>query len=561
MPPFSEYFSEENIINELCRARVKLAGKRHDAAFLDNMARTARPPHNVPPSDWGTIALDAFPGRREWHRFRARQRGNTSAAEVNHRALCTAVVVLRQQTPRPSWASKLDQIVKRIRNRALSTRPFVFGRPSIIAPPKEPGGHLYRPLATYTLENKIIEGLTARYLRTMLDKALLPSCMAFRCRKKHRPPPSTHDALAAIMMMRASHPGKPLFVAECDIKGFFDCVGHRVARESVDALIADATQRDPSLKVDQRAREILEAYLQSYSFVNNVRGAAQPKLQKHDPKGTFKWHERDLQQLYRNTALPAIGVPQGGALSCLIANAVLHRADKALADIKQQTGTPLLYLRYCDDMILISTDETVCHAAFQRYGHTLRSLRLPAHPPKHVVKYDKKFWEGKSNAPYEWSAAGVPWIQFVGYQIRYDGLVRIRPKSLKKQLTAVTRTTDRVLAALKRADSQQDIRRTAREIQHRLRQKLISMSVGRITLGTNYHAPQPMCWAAGFRGLAGRTICRNHLKVLDRHRERQIQRLRRHLKNFHLPQPRPARHKTDAHKYYGRPFSYWAQFP
>ncbi len=191
MPLFAEYFSEENLIYELCRARVKLAGKRHDAAFLHNMARTARPPHEVPPPDWGAIPLDIFPGRREWHRFRTKQRGNTPAVEVNHRALYKAVTALRQRTPQPPWASKLDQIVKRIRNRVLSTRPFYFAPPSIIALPKEPGGHLYRPLATYTLENKIIEGLTARYLRTLLDKALLPSCMAFRCRKKHQPPPST----------------------------------------------------------------------------------------------------------------------------------------------------------------------------------------------------------------------------------------------------------------------------------------------------------------------------------------------------------------------------------
>lgn len=256
-------------------------------------------------------------------------------------------------------------------------------------------------------------------------------------------------------------------------------MGHRIARESLDDLIADATREDPSLVIDPRAREIFDAYLQSYSFLNNVRGTAQRDLRKRDQQGEFKWPEQDLDQLYRSQSLPAIGVPQGGALSCVIANAVLHRADKAVAQVKRQHGTPLLYLRYCDDMILIAATRTACTAAFNAYQRTLRDLLLPVDPPQPVRPYNKHFWEEKSKRPYEWSATGSPWIQFVGYQIRHDALLRIRPSSLKKQLTAVTKTTDKLLFALERAHQQHSIRGTAREIQHRLRQKLISMSVGR----------------------------------------------------------------------------------
>jgi hypothetical protein len=560
MPPFADYFSEENIIEELCRARIKLAGKRHDAAFQHNITRTARAPHSIPPSDWGTISERIFPSRRVWHRYRPKRRRNEPAAEVNQRALYKAIMTLRGQTPQPAWAQGLEQITKRIRQRVLSTRPFRFRRPKIIALPKQPGGHVYRPLATYALEEKIIEGLTARYLRSSLDKTLLPSCMAFRCAKKNRRPPTTHDALRAILAIRARHPGQPLMVAECDIKGFFDCVGHRIARESLDDLIADATRQDPSLVIDPRAREIFDAYLQSYSFLNNVRGTAQRELHKRDPGGEFKWPEQDLHRLYHSQALPAIGVPQGGALSCLIANAVLHRADKAVAQLKRQHGKPLLYLRYCDDMILIATTTTTCTAAFAAYRRTLSDLLLPLHPPQAVGHYTKHFWEGKSKRPYEWSAIGIPWIQFVGYQVRYDALLRIRPSSLKKQVTTVTKTADGLLLALQRAHQQLGIRRTAREIQHRLRQKLISMSVGRINIGKTYQGPRPMCWAAGFRGLTGQACCNNQLKRLDRHRERQIQRVKRYLQTVPLPSPRWVRKGTEAHKYYGKPFSYAAQF-
>jgi hypothetical protein len=559
MAAFAACFSEETIIEELCRARIKLAGKRHDAAFQHNITCTARAPHTLLPSDWGTISATIFPSRRLWHRFRPKQRQNMPAADLNQRALYTAVMVLRRQTPKPAWAQALDEVVNRIRNRVLSKRPFRFQQPTIIPLLKQPGGHVYRPLATYTLEDKIIEGLTARYLRTTLDQALLRSCMAFRCRRKNQAPPGTHDALAAIIAMRARYPAQALTVAECDIKGFFDCVGHSVARESLDDLVADATRQAPTLVVEPRAREIFDAYLQSYSFANSVRGRALRELRKRDPQGTFKWPQQELQQLYRSTALPPIGVPQGGALSCLIANAVLHRGDKAIQS-KRQHGTTLLYLRYCDDMILIATTPSACAAAFAAYQRTLRRLLLPVHPPHAVRRYDKQFWEEKSKRPYEWSATGVPWIQFVGYQVRYDALLRIRPSSLKKQIVAVTKITDRLLNALRQAHRQQSIRRTEREIKHRLRQKLISMGVGRIVMGKTYHGPRPMCWAAGFRGLTGGVYCHNQLKRLDRHRERQVQRVKRYLQCLSLPRPRPARKKTDAHKYYGHPFSYSAQF-
>jgi hypothetical protein len=209
MAPFAAYFSEETIIEELCRARIKLAGKRHDAAFQHNIASTARAPHTILPSDWGTISAAIFPGRRLWHRFRPKQRQNMPAADLNQRALYTAVMVLRRQTPKPAWAQALDDVVKRIRRRVLSKRPFRFQRPTIIPLLKQRGGHVYRPLATYTLEDKIIEGLTARYLRTTLDRALLRSCMAFRCSGKNQAPPSTHDALAAIIATRKARSNGP----------------------------------------------------------------------------------------------------------------------------------------------------------------------------------------------------------------------------------------------------------------------------------------------------------------------------------------------------------------
>jgi hypothetical protein len=358
-------------------------------------------------------------------------------------------------------------------------------------------------------------------------------------------------------IMRSRYANTTLHVEECDIKGFYDCVAHGTAKQALKSLRAEAR---PNFQMHRRAFEIFDAYLQSYTFLRTVRGKAQRELKKRDPVGEFKWPEADIQKLHGSETLPSIGVPQGGALSCLIANAVLHKADKRIAQIQEKAAGRLLYLRYVDDMILISPDREICAQAFSSYNRALEELLLPAHPPKRVLRYSSGFWDVKSKSRYPWSKSDIPWIQFVGYQIRYDGVVRIRSKSLKKHSTAVTKLTDRLLSTLHHAGKKKSVRRSASEILHRFRQRLISMSVGRVRLGAPHNGPMPMSWAAGFRGLHGRSIFRNRLKTLDYHRERQIMRVARLLRTMKLPMRARKRKTVEAHRYYGRPFSYWAQF-
>jgi hypothetical protein len=89
--------------------------------------------------------------------------------------------------------------------------------------------------------------------------------------------------------------------------------------------------------------------------------------------------------------------------------------------------------------------------------------------------------------------------------------------------------------------------------------KLISMSIGRRRLGPPLDGTLPMCWTNGFRGLVGRRLVSNHLKDLDRHRENQIRRVERRLDALSLPVPKGTK-ISGVHRYYGFPFSYWAQF-
>jgi hypothetical protein len=476
-------------------------------------------------------------------------------------------MVLRQRTPDASWVNELNNAVARILRRTFDEPSFEFAAPDIVPAPKNPAQHEYRPLAQYPLEDKIIDCLTARYLRESLDGLLTPACLAFRCRTPDRPAPTIHDALYKLVCLNRRHRKTGLFVAECDIKGFYDCVSHDVALGAVQRLIAEHAAQNHGA-IHPRAVIIFKAYLRSYAFSEDVsKGRGQQTLIRKDPRGQYKWHQEARQVLHGTALLPRIGVPQGGALSCFIANAVLHEADLALQQLARRKKKALSYMRYCDDMILLCADSDFCKEVFETYQTVVGGLKLPIHPPKIPPSYQDhetrhQFYNGKSNAPYHWHApdkGGYPWIQFVGYQLRYDGLIRIRRKSIRKEQDKICTAADELIARLRHKNGK-PIRCTFKQIVHRFRMKLISMAVGRASLGYSVSPALPMCWAHGFRGLRGRLFVDSTLKVLDRCREHQIARVKADLKKLTLPTVTHVGEKLRVLPHYARPFSYWGQF-
>jgi hypothetical protein len=572
MDQHTPFFGEREVIRELCKARVKLASGRHEKQFLQNI----RPGDDHPPTapkGWGDITLDIFPPRRQWHSFRLRHRRREGvplpSSDVNADTLLLAVIALMQRNPTAAWVLRLKAVIANILKRAFDNPQFAFTTPVIVPAEKNPQRHEYRPLAQYPLEDKIIDCLVARYLRETLDSALTESCLAFRCRTNDRPPPTIHDALAKLLRLNRRHRKTGLYVAECDIKGFYDCVSHDVAQSAIDQLIVEVTRASPSLEIHPRAMTIFQAYLASYAFSEDVdKGQGAARLEARDPKGRYPWPKLELVELHGNGALCRVGVPQGGALSCLIANAVLHKADIALRRLARVRRRRISYLRYCDDMILLCRDKVLCEEAFALYHSVVKGLRLPIHDPKPLPPHHHKdkrrtFYGQKSNEPYLWhnpEMGGHAWIQFVGYQIRHDGLVRIRKKSVLKEINKLRAAVEEVIHRLSESGTN-PIRCTAQQITYRFRMKLISMAVGRASLGYVVSPELPMCWAHGFRGLRHCRFIDSTLKELDRYRERQVAILKARMKS--LPLPEKPTTDVDGHRvlpYYGRPFSYWGQF-
>lgn len=566
MKEFEDYFSDREIIRRLCIARLKQADASHKQLFYRQISTHAESPKD-------RVIFDFLPPRRHWNRFRNKCRNSGSNQDQNLVALVRATNRLRSEDPDAGWAVRLSKKIAKIRSRAFRDS-FQFNPPVMQAVKKEKEGNEYRAIASFELDDQIIEGLTAKYLRELFDPFFTSSSLAFRCGQRGNPPPTHHEAVTMIQNYRVRHAATGLYAAECDIRGFYDCVSHKTASDSLYWLVHEAQSKDALLCVHPQSLLIFKAYLACYSFPNSVKKQSAALLKgKGRQRGIFPWPRDELREFYKRPSAARIGIPQGGALSCFIANCVLHQADKRVELARAKTGGPYRYLRYCDDMILFAPDRNVCRKVFDAYQAALRELKLPIHPPEPVRVYARELWDKKSRKPFLWGPplkrSTVPWVQFVGYQIRYDGLVRVKKKSMAKHKAKILAETNRLLNVLESGLANQDeegfatgLRKNANQIVHRFRQKITAMAVGRRAVHHDLGKAMPRCWSVGFKmtQTQGKKTPLNELKELDRFRERQITRVARMLENVpHVATP-VSLSKVRPPRYYGFPFSYVGQF-
>jgi RNA-directed DNA polymerase len=78
------------------------------------------------------------------------------------------------------------------------------------------------------------------------------------------------------------------------------------------------------------------------------------------------------------------GVPQGGVISCVLANVVLHELDRLWEDRCSQLGR---LIRYADDAVLLCRTDAQAREVLWRVGVILSRLKLTLHPTKTQVVY------------------------------------------------------------------------------------------------------------------------------------------------------------------------------
>ncbi len=577
MKTFGEYISFWAVADVLISKRVQLCDKRHKKHQL-HLLSPAMSLGQI--TDTEQLLLSMMPPRKSWvslstkTRFRQLEDGNRqrkAAAKCNWQAIKWTIKKDLACDAELPYLLRLNDFVGKIQER-VHEEHFTFDMPVLFPDVKDESS--CRPLCRFeSLEDSVILILANKYLTELYNELFYEESLAFRSKRLYHGEENCvtahHHAIVRMKEYRKLFDGKQLYVSECDLQKFYDTVSHSVVRKCYYGLQKKASNENPGLEFDEINR-VFEAYLSCYSFPKNVycKNADRTFWEEYkidEKQRRFKWVETKLLAKNRRGLMHLqIGVPQGGALSGLIANMVLNSVDW---QVKQRMTDRDLYLRYCDDMIIISTNKARCKKLFSLYYNGTKKLKLVPHEPERKLQFGQRsFWKGKSKDAYPWAIGrkdAAEWIGFVGYEMRRDGALRIRKKSFRKELDKQTKVVfEKTLNKIRNKK-----RVSNDSLLSSLESKLISMSVGKISVWNAPFLESEMCWSAGFKELEMNPVLEKQLRELDRHRwmmlgaaKRRIESTKGKIKGIVRKDLEPNEEDKRNHDTHGMVHSYYYQF-
>lgn len=590
MKEFNLYFNETEIIRQLCKIRVKIAKNRNKKHLLHLLTSNENYNYHLENNSKEHNEFEFYqkgindklkallPPRRQWVKIGSKSRFKDKVTnefltsnDKNFYALLKTIRKHKKNKSTEKWFINLMKFISEIQKKALSnsysvSNPLIF--PKLKEPLKKSHGEKNdcRPISMFPIEDRIILSLTNKFLTLILDKHFKDSSYAFRSKKIDNKTISHHNCIRDIISYKKSNSASELFVIECDMKKFYDTVNHKIAFNLFNELITKVKKEFPQLDLNQPIH-IFKSFLDCYSFNKNVKEADKPDYwdSYKIPNGSFPWVDKNLSLYYTKDHNERIGVPQGGALSGLIANIYLNKADIELEKL------PVLYLRFCDDMIVIHNEKEQCEKAKNVYLNCLKELKLFPHKFKitdelYTCKIkDRKtnytpFWKGKSKGPYKWTNSfkngDFPWIAFVGYEINFNCETRVRKKSFNKEMIKQSKIVNEITKAI-----ETDQRCGKGTVIESAINRLIGMSVGRIGLDNFSEVSTDMCWKNGFQELKLNKHSAVQIKKLDRNRSKLYYDLFKQIKELEEENnDKIVRDKDNRQiKKYDKPFSYYYQ--
>jgi hypothetical protein len=327
-----------------------------------------------------------------------------------------------------------------------------------------------------------------------------------------------------MLAYRRRHEEKVLWAAKLDVQRLHDTISHAAVRRALAQAVARAARR--GVVIDWRVLRLIETLLASYSFGADVVTAASKILRGKDPHGTVSWPLEALKEFHPDPLTAGIGLAQGSPFSDILANLLLDVVDRAV--LGDGLDRDLFYVRWMDDLVVVHTSRAACEAAVKRAMEALHKLELIPHEPKTFDPSDVAYWRAKSIGPTPWAPRGKgrEWFGVLGYEIKFDGEVRIRRETLQRHKSRLRRMVDRRqnefdgrLTALGGGAATWFVREAARGVA-RLERDLAGACMLR----------RP-CWIRCFplAALGGEALARQ-ARDLDRFRRLLLSRYRRHVK-------------------------------
>ena len=231
------------------------------------------------------------------------------------------------------YAQALESNLERLLNQAKSG---IYRAPPVrrVHIPKGDGGET-RPIGVPTLEDKVLQRSVVMLLEQIYEQDFYDCSYGFRPRR------SAHQALDKLwegtMKMRGG------WVVEVDIRRFFDELEHHVVRDILALRVRDG---------------VIKRLVGKWLNAGVLEGG--------------------------QMSFPTTGTPQGGVISPLLANIVLHHVIDQWwhKQILPRLGRPALLVRYADDLVLVFKDKREAERVMAVLPKRLGRFGLESHPDK-----------------------------------------------------------------------------------------------------------------------------------------------------------------------------------
>jgi len=192
-----------------------------------------------------------------------------------------------------------------------------------------------RPLGIPTLEDKVLQRAVLMLLEPVYETDFLPCSYGFR------PGRSAHDALQAVWQGTMRVQGG--WIADIDLRKYFDTIDHGHLRACLERRVRDGV-------------------------LLRLIG---------------KWLNAGVFEAGRVT-YPDLGTPQGGVISPLLANVVLHSVldEWFEREVKRRLRGQAYLIRYADDFVIIFEHEADAQRVMEVLPKRMSQYGLTIHPVK-----------------------------------------------------------------------------------------------------------------------------------------------------------------------------------